>query len=95
MPCKVAKKLKKKKKPNAEGKSLANTLILLPVDLLAQVVKSPPTMQETQESHVRSPSQEDSPRVGNGNPLQYSCLGNPMDREAWSATFHVVAMSRT
>ena len=27
-----------------------------------------------------------SPGVGNGNPLQYSCLGNPMDREAWGAT---------
>ena len=24
-----------------------------------------------------------SPGVGNGNPLQYSCLGNPMDRETW------------
>ena len=27
-----------------------------------------------------------SPRVGNGNPLQYSCLRNPMDRGAWWAT---------
>ena len=27
-----------------------------------------------------------SPGVGNGNPLQYSCLGNPMDRGAWWAT---------
>ena len=27
-----------------------------------------------------------SPRVGNGNPLQYSCLKNSMDREAWQAT---------
>ena len=26
--------------------------------------------------------------VGNGNPLQYSCLENPMDREAWLATVH-------
>ena len=29
--------------------------------------------------------------VGNGNPLQYSCLGNPMDRGAWWATVHGVA----
>ena len=29
-----------------------------------------------------------SPREGNGNPLQYSCLENPMDREAWQATVH-------
>ena len=28
---------------------------------------------------------------GNGNPLQYSCLENPMDREAWQATEHGVA----
>ena len=28
---------------------------------------------------------------GNGNPLQYSCLGNPMDRGAWQATVHRVA----
>ena len=28
---------------------------------------------------------------GNGNPLQYFCLGNPMDREAWQATVHGVA----
>ena len=29
----------------------------------------------------------------NGNPLQYSCLGNPMDRGAWQATVHGVAES--
>ena len=28
---------------------------------------------------------------GNGNPLHYSCLGNPMDREAWQAMVHGVA----
>ena len=32
---------------------------------------------------------------GNGNPLQYSCLKNPMDRGAWWATVHGVAKSRT
>ena len=32
-----------------------------------------------------------SPGEGNGNPLQYSCLENPMDREAWRATVHGVA----
>ena len=30
---------------------------------------------------------------GNGNPLQYSCLGNPMDKLAWQAMVHVVAKS--
>ena len=35
------------------------------------------------------------PGEGNGNPLQYSCLENPMDRGAWWATVHGVAKSRT
>ena len=34
------------------------------------------------------------PRGGNGNPLQYSCLENPMDRGAWQATVHSVTQSQ-
>ena len=34
------------------------------------------------------------PRGGNGNPLQYSCLENPMDRGAWQATVHKVIESQ-
>ena len=36
-----------------------------------------------------------SPGAGNGNPLQYSRLENPMDRGAWAATVHGVAKSQT
>ena len=36
-----------------------------------------------------------SPREGNGNWLQYSCMENPMDRGAWRATVHGVAKSWT
>ena len=36
-----------------------------------------------------------SPGEGNGNPLQYSCLENSMDGEAWWATVHGVAKSQT
>ena len=36
-----------------------------------------------------------SPGGGHGNPLQYSCLENPMDRGAWSATVHGVSKSQT
>ena len=37
------------------------------------------------------PESGKSPGEGNGNPLQYSCLENSMDREAWRATVHGVA----
>ena len=37
------------------------------------------------------PGSRRSPGEGNGNSLQYSCLGNPMDRGAWRATVHGVA----
>ena len=36
------------------------------------------------------PGSERSPGEGNGNPLQYSCLGNTMDRGLWQATVHGV-----
>ena len=36
-----------------------------------------------------------SPGEGNGTPLQYSCLENPMDGGAWEAAVHGVAKSRT
>ena len=41
------------------------------------------------------PGSRRSPGEGNGNPLQYSCLGNCMDRGAWWATVHRVAHSWT
>ena len=42
-----------------------------------------------------SPGSGRSPGEGDGNPLQYSCLGNPMKRGAWWATVHGVAKSQT
>ena len=38
-----------------------------------------------------TPGSGTAPGEGNGNPLQYSCLGNPMDRGAWRATVQEVA----
>ena len=49
------------------------------------VVKKPPAMQETR---VQIPGWGRSPGEGNGNPLQYSCLENPMHRGAWRVTVH-------
>ena len=42
-----------------------------------------------------SPRSRRSPRGGHGNPLQYSCLENPMDRVPWQATVHGAAESDT
>ena len=51
------------------------------------VVKNPPA----NIGDVRlMPESGRSPGEGNGNPLQYSCLGNPMDKGAWWATVHRV-----
>ena len=36
-----------------------------------------------------------TPAVGNGNPIQYSCLENPMDRGVWQAVVHGVRKSQT
>ena len=41
------------------------------------------------------PGSRRSPGEGNGSPLQYSCLENPMDRGAWQATVHGIAKSQT
>ena len=59
---------------------------------MAQPVKNPPVMQETQ---IRSLGWEKSLGGGHGNPLQYSCLENPMDRGAWWATVHVTTKIQT
>ena len=52
------------------------------------MVKNPPA--NTGDVDLIPGGQEDSPGEGNGNSLQYSCLGNPMGRGAWWATVHGV-----
>ena len=62
---------------------------------VAQVVKNPPA-NPGDAGEVASVSRLGrSPGEGNGNPLHYSHLGNPMDRGAWWATLHGVARSQT
>ena len=62
-------------------------MYVIGASLVDQMVKNLPAMQQTQ---AQSLGQEDSPGEGNGNPLQYSCLGNPMDRGPWWPTVHGV-----
>ena len=60
---------------------------------MAQQVKNLPAMLEIQEMWVGSLGQEDPLEEKNGNPVQYSCLKNPMDRGAWPATVQRVTKS--
>ena len=48
-----------------------------------------------EEELSSTPGSGRSPGEGNGNPLQYSCLENPREGEAWWATIHGVPKSRT
>ena len=54
----------------------------------SSVIKNPPTKAGDAGS---IPWSGRCPGEGNGNPLQYSCLGNPMDTGTWWATVHEVA----
>ena len=56
------------------------------------VVKNPPA--NTGDAGL-IPGLGRSPGEGNGNPLQYSCLGNPMDKGVWLITVHGVTKSQT
>ena len=57
------------------------------------VVKNPPATAGDIKDAGLIPGSGRSPGEGLGNPLQYSCLKNPMDRGAWWATVHRVTKS--
>jgi len=58
------------------------------------VIKNPPANAGDAGDMGLIPGSRRSPREGNGNPLQYFCLGNPMDRGAWWATVYRVAQNQ-
>ena len=62
---------------------------------MALVVKNPPLSSGDLGDLGSIPKLGRSPGGGHGNPLQYSCLENPMDRKAWSAQVHGAAKSLT
>ena len=62
---------------------------------MALVVKNPPANAGDVRDTGSIPGLGRSSRRGHGNPLQYSCLENPMDIRAWQATVHRVAKSLT
>ena len=62
---------------------------------VALLVKNPPANVGDIKDEGSIPESGRFPGEGHGNPLQYSCLENPMDRGAWQATVHGVAKSQT
>jgi len=66
-----------------------------PLSQVALVVKNLPANAGDKRDVGWISELERSPRGGYGNPLQYSCLENPMDRGAWEATVHRVTKSWT
>ena len=62
---------------------------------MALVVKNPPASAGDIGDAGSISGSGRFPREGNDNPLQCSCLENPMDRGVWWATVHGVAKSRT
>ena len=62
---------------------------------VALVVKNPPADAGDIGDAGSTPGSERSPGGGHGNPLQYSCLENPLDRGAWRATVHRVTTKAT
>ena len=62
---------------------------------MALAVKNSPASAEDAEAPGSMPGLGRSPGGGNGNPLQYSCLKNPMDRKSWWAIVPRVAKNWT
>ena len=62
---------------------------------MALVVKNLSTNAEDLRDSDSIPGSGRSPGGGHGNPLQYLCLENPVDRGAWWATVHSVAKHQT
>ena len=59
------------------------------------MIKDPPANAGDTRHTGSIPGLGESPGGGRGNPLQYSCLENPMDRGAWQAIVHRVVESDT
>ena len=69
--------------------------VLIHATVVALVIRNPSAYAGDVRDMSSGPGWGRSHGGGHGNPLQYSCLGNPVDRGAWGATAHGTAKSRT
>ena len=83
--------------PGSEPKSLLNAQLFLvsPVSCVYHLLSKAGLLSLVLSLFERLGALSNFVGEGNGNPLQYSCLENPMDRGAWWTTVHGVAESRT
>ena len=106
-PVKSKKKYLKKDniifKKNNNNRKIRGVQLLCSADRVVKCSACPPSASAGKEPTCRAGDTGDSgstpgsgraPGEGNGNPLRYSCLGNPMDREAWRGTVRGVAETR-
>ena len=77
------------------GLELSNPSKLCGASQVALAVKNPSANAADVRDVGLIPGSESSPGEGNGNPLQCSCLENPIDRGAWQAAIYEVAKSQT
>ena len=77
------------------SKWLAAHRSLYQTSQMVPVVKNPPASAGDVRDVGLIPGLGRSPGIGNGNPLWYSCLENPMNREAWWATAHGITKNQT
>ena len=82
-------------KAGIQTRSLTSKTMLIFCMVLCNVVKNPPASAGDLGGVGSISESRRSPGVGNGNPLQYSCLENPMDRGAWQAPVHGITKSQT
>ena len=83
------------KKRNESENLLQNTQLISITSQVALVVKNLPANTADLRDTDSTPGSGRSPGRGHGNPLQYSCLENPMDRGTWQAIVLRVTKSQT
>ena len=93
MPSILSHCLRQHHRDTCQARGTLNLLKILTPQLWGAAVKNSPANARDPRDVGSIPGSGRAPGEENGNPLQYSCLGNPTDREAWWAAAHGVTKS--